>query len=72
MKGKRVVKSPGGTAFYSTHAYHLLGLKTAVLTSFNTNDVFSLTPGFKNKKISILTMKMPPQQNLGTTIQKID
>jgi len=53
VKGKKFVKASGGTAFYSTHAYHLLGLKTAVLTSFNKNDVFSLTPGFKNKKISI-------------------
>ena len=52
-KGKRFVKSPGGTAFYSTHAYHLLGLKTAVLTSFNNNDIFNLTPGFRNGKISI-------------------
>ena len=53
VKGKKFVKASGGTAFYSTHAYHLLGLKTAVLTSFNKNDVFSLTPAFKNKKISI-------------------
>jgi len=53
LKGKRFVKSPGGTAFYSTHAYHFLGLKTAVLTSFNNNDIFSLTPGFGNGKISI-------------------
>jgi len=53
LKGKKFVKSPGGTAFYSTHAYHFLGLKTAVLTSFNNNDIFSLTPGFGNGKISI-------------------
>ena len=52
-KGKRFIKLPGGTAFYSTHAYHVLGLKTAVLTSFNNDDDFSLTPGFKNGKISI-------------------
>ena len=52
-KGKGFVKSPGGTAFYSTHTYHLLGLKTAVLTSFNNNDIFSLTPDFGNGKISI-------------------
>jgi len=52
-KGKRFIKLPGGTAFYSTHAYHVLGLKTAVLTSFNNDDDFNLTTGFKNGKISI-------------------
>lgn len=57
VKGKKFVTSPGGTAFYSTHAYHLLGLKTAVFTSFNKNDIFNLTPSFKNGKISIFNDK---------------
>ena len=39
-KGKRFIKLPGGTAFYSTQAYNVLGLKTAVLTSFDKNDIF--------------------------------
>ena len=62
VKGKKFIKTPGGTAFYSTHAYHLLGLKTAVLTSFNKNDIFSLTPGFKNGRISIFN-----NENASTT-----
>jgi len=49
-KEERFIKLPGGTAFYSTHAYYTLGLKTAVLTSFNKNDIFDLTPDFKNGK----------------------
>ncbi|MBO6493415.1 MAG: hypothetical protein HVK28_02850 [Pelagibacteraceae bacterium] len=57
VKGKKCVKLAGGTAFYSTHAYYTLGLKTAVLTSFNKNDIFDLTPDFKNGKISIFNNK---------------
>ena len=53
VKGKKCVKLAGGTAFYSTQAYNVLGLKTAVLTSFNNDDDFNLTTGFKNGKISI-------------------
>jgi len=56
-KGKRFIKLPGGTAFYSTQAYNVLGLKTAVLTSFDKNDIFDLTPDFKNGKISIFNNK---------------
>ena len=48
-----ILNQKGKSAFYSTHAYHVLGLKTAVLTSFNNADDFSLTAGFKNGKISI-------------------
>ena len=56
-KGKRFIKLPGGTAFYSTEAYNVLGLETAVLTSFDKNDIFDLTPDFKNGKISIFNNK---------------
>jgi len=56
-KGKRFIKLPGGTAFYSTQAYNVLGLKTAVLTSFDKNDIFDLTPDFRNGKISIFNNK---------------
>jgi len=57
IKGKKCVKLAGGTAFYSTQAYNVLGLKTAVLTSFDKNDIFDLTPDFKNGKISIFNNK---------------
>ena len=57
VKGKKCVKLAGGTAFYSTQAYNVLGLKTAVLTSFDKNDIFDLTPDFKNGKISIFNNK---------------
>jgi len=56
-KGKRFIKLPGGTAFYSTEAYNVLGLETAVITSFDKNDIFDLTPDFKNGKISIFNNK---------------
>ena len=57
VKGKKCVKLAGGTAFYSTQTYYTLGLKTAVLTSFDKNDIFDLTPDFKNGKISIFNNK---------------
>ncbi len=46
VKGKKCVKLAGGTAFYSTHAYYTLGLKTAVLTSFNKNRYFRFNSRF--------------------------
>ena len=33
-KGKRFIKLPGGTAFYSTQAYNVLGLKNSCSYKF--------------------------------------
>ena len=39
LKGKKYPPklSAGGTGYYSTYTYYNLGLKTAVVTSFNKN-----------------------------------
>ena len=71
-KGKRFIKLPGGTAFYSTQAYNVLGLKTAVLTSFDKNDIFDLTPDFKNGKISIFNNKNATTTKFRTSYKKIN
>ena len=43
--------SAGGTGYYSTYTYYNLGLKTAVVTSFNKDDKYLLSKQFENIKI---------------------
>ena len=40
--------SAGGTGYYSTYTYYNLGLKTALVTSFNKNDKYLLSKQFGN------------------------
>ena len=53
LKGKKYPPkiSAGGTGYYSTYTYYNLGLKTAVVTSFNKNDKYLLSRQFDNIKI---------------------
>ncbi len=53
LKGKKYPPkiSAGGTGYYSTYTYYNLGLKTAVVTSFNKNDKYLLSKQFENIKI---------------------
>ena len=53
LKGKKYPPkiSAGGTGYYSTYTYYNLGLKTAVVTSFNKNDKHLLSKQFENIKI---------------------
>lgn len=53
LKGKKYPPkiSAGGTGYYSTYTYYNLGLKTAVVTSFNKNDKYLLSRQFENIKI---------------------
>ena len=53
LKGKKYPPkiSAGGTGYYSTYTYYNLGLKTAVVTSFNKNDKYLLPRQFENIKI---------------------
>ena len=53
LKGKKYPPkiSAGGTGYYSTYTYYNLGLKTAVVTSFNKNDKYLLPRQFDNIKI---------------------
>ena len=53
LKGKKYPPkiSAGGTGYYSTYTYYNLGLKTAVVTSFNKKDKYLLPKQFKNIKI---------------------
>ena len=53
LKGKKYPPkiSAGGTGYYSTYAYYNLGLRTAVVTSFNKKDKYLLSKQFKNIKI---------------------
>ena len=53
LKGKKYPPkiSAGGTGYYSTYTYYNLGLKTAVVTSFNKNDKYLLSGQFDNIKI---------------------
>ena len=53
LKGKRYPPkiSAGGAGYYSTYTYYNLGLKTAVVTSFNKNDKYLLSRQFENIKI---------------------
>ena len=53
LKGKKYPPkiSAGGTGYYSTYTYYNLGLRTAVVTSFNKKDKYLLSKQFKNIKI---------------------
>ena len=53
LKGKKYPPkiSAGGTGYYSTYTYYNLGLKTALVTSFNKNDKYLLSRQFENIKI---------------------
>ena len=53
LKGKKYPPkiSAGGAGYYSTYTYYNLGLKTAVVTSFNKNDKYLLSRQFDNIKI---------------------
>ena len=53
LKGKKYPPkiSAGGTGYYSTYTYYNLGLKTALVTSFNKNDKYLLSRQFDNIKI---------------------
>jgi hypothetical protein len=53
LKGKKYPPkiSAGGTGYYSTYTYYNIGLKTAVVTSFNKNDKYLLSKQFENIKI---------------------
>ena len=53
LKGKKYPPkiSAGGAGYYSTYTYYNLGLKTAVVTSFNKNDKYLLPRQFDNIKI---------------------
>ena len=53
LKGKKYPPkiSAGGTGYYSTYTYYNLGLKTALVTSFNKNDKYLLARQFDNIKI---------------------
>lgn len=53
LKGKKYPPkiSAGGTGYYSTYTYYNLGLKTALVTSFNKNDEYLLSRQFDNIKI---------------------
>ena len=53
LKGKKYPPkiSAGGTAYYSSYTYYNLGLRTAVVTSFNKKDKYLLSKQFKNIKI---------------------
>ena len=53
LKGKKYPPkiSAGGTGYYSTYTYYNLGLKTALVTSFNKNDKYLLSKQFENIKI---------------------
>jgi len=53
LKGKKYPPkiSAGGAGYYSTYTYYNLGLKTALVTSFNKNDKYLLSRQFENIKI---------------------
>ena len=53
LKGKKYPPkiSAGGAGYYSTYTYYNLGLKTALVTSFNKNDKYLLSRQFDNIKI---------------------
>ena len=53
LKGKKYPPkiSAGGAGYYSTYTYYNLGLKTAVVTSFNKKDKYLLSRQFDNIKI---------------------
>jgi len=53
LKGKKYPPkiSAGGTGYYSSYTYYNLGLRTAVVTSFNKKDKYLLSKQFKNVKI---------------------
>ena len=53
LKGKKYPPkiSAGGTGYYSSYTYYNLGLRTAVVTSFNKKDKYLLSKQFKNIKI---------------------